>query len=100
MLGVQAHVFMAHGAVSEICARAMAEGAIKRSDANLSVSITGIAGPRGATETKPVGLVHIATARLGRTTAHEEHFFKGDRTEVRMQAVEAAIRMLIKAATN
>lgn len=94
MLSVPAHIFMAHGAVSEACAKTMAEGAVKNSTADLSVAITGIAGPGGATETKPVGLVYVSTARKGCDTLCEEHYFKGDRTEVRMQAVEVAMKML------
>lgn len=85
MLNVPAHIFMVQGTVSEECARAMAEGAIETSYANLSASVTGIAGPGGATDTKPVGLVHIAVAREGFETLHEEHVFKGDRERVRIQ---------------
>lgn len=94
MLGVPAYAFIDHGDVSEECALAMVHGALNHSHANLSVSITGIAGPGGATETKPVGRVHIACAREGFDTLHEQHTFKGDREGVRMQAIESALRLL------
>jgi len=98
ILGVPAHLFMEHGAVSQECALAMAEGALKNSNANVSIAVTGIAGPGGATATKPVGLVHIASARQGFATQHEEFIFEGDRSEVRMQAVEAAMKLINKVA--
>ena len=98
ILGVPAHIFMAQGAVSDECATAMAEGALTKADADLSVSVTGIAGPSGATATKPVGLVHLAVARKGLNTYNECHEFKGDRTDVREQAVESAMKLLNKAA--
>lgn len=94
MLGVAAYVFMEDGSVSEACARAMADGAMEHSHANLSASVTGIAGPGGATTDKPVGRVHIAVARDGFETLHEQHDFKGDRERVRMQAIESTLRLL------
>ncbi|MBM3566642.1 MAG: CinA family protein, partial [Alphaproteobacteria bacterium] len=96
LLGVPGHLFASVGAVSEEVARAMAEGALDRSPAHLGVSVTGIAGPSGGTETKPVGLVHMASARQGRATLHERHIFAGDRDAVRRQAVEAALRLLLR----
>lgn len=96
MLGVPAHLFAAVGAVSEEVARAMAEGALERAPAHISVSATGIAGPGGGTETKPVGLVHMASARHGRATLHERHVFSGDRDAVRRQATETALRLLLR----
>ena len=66
MLGVPAGLIAQHGAVSEAVARAMAEGALARSGADVAVAVTGIAGPGGATAAKPVGLVHFAVARAGR----------------------------------
>ena len=94
MLGVLPEVFTEHGAVSEPCARAMAQGALEQAPANLSAAVTGIAGPGGATAGKPVGLVHIAVARDGFETLHERHVFKGDRDRVRIQAVESTLRLL------
>ena len=87
-----------HGAVSEPVARAMAEGAIDRSHAQLGVAITGIAGPSGATEIKPVGLVHIAAARAGRETSHRRHVLEGDREAIRMQSIDAALDLLFRQA--
>lgn len=94
MLGVPQAIFAQHGEVSEACARAMAEGAIAHAPVDLAISVTGIAGPGGGSETKPVGLVHIACARRGFETRHERHVFKGDRDRVRIQAVESAMRLL------
>ena len=95
MLGVPAATLRQHGAVSEAVARIMAEGAIRNSTAQLSVAVTGIAGPGGGTDEKPVGLVHIAAARAGEPTLHREYRF-GDigRSEVRLASVEAALEML------
>jgi len=98
MLGVPEALFEAVGAVSEEVARAMAEGAVARSNADLAVSVTGIAGPGGATETKPLGLVHMAVAGGMGGTRHERHVFSGDRDQVRAGAVAAALEMLDRAA--
>ena len=99
MLGVPDSLLAAHGAVSAEVARAMAEGALERSSADLGVAVTGIAGPGGATAAKPVGLVHIAAARRGGDTVDERHVFSGDRAAVRLQAVEAALVLLLRQAT-
>lgn len=98
MLAVPAELFETVGAVSEEVARAMAEGALKHSRADLAVSVTGIAGPGGATETKPVGLVHLAVARDGFETIHAGQVFDGDRAAVRRASVIAALDMLMQAA--
>ena len=99
MLGVPAGLIVKHGAVSEPVARAMAEGALSRSAAEISVAITGIAGPGGATDTKPVGLVHLAAARRGGPTLHLERRY-GDlgRSAVRDAAVLDALELLERAA--
>lgn len=94
MLGVSAALIAAHGAVSEPVARAMAEGALARSHADIAVSVTGIAGPGGATPAKPVGLVHLACARRGRTTLHAREVFAGDRAGIRHAAVAAAFELI------
>jgi len=96
MLGVPAALFepSAPGAVSKDVARAMAEGALKQSNAQISVAVTGIAGPGGGTEAKPVGLVHIAAARDDAETLLESHVFAGGRDAVRMQAVAAALALV------
>ncbi len=98
-LGVPKALLVEHGAVSAEVARAMAEGVLRRSPAQIGVGVTGIAGPTGATPNKPVGLVHIAVARVGRTTDHERHVYEGDRDTVRLKAVDTALRMLARAAS-
>ncbi len=72
MLGVPRALTTKRGAVSQDVARAMAEGALKNSDAQVAVAVTGIAGPGGGTAEKPVGLVHVAVAREGHETLHGE----------------------------
>jgi nicotinamide-nucleotide amidase len=94
MLGVPMAVIEAHGAVSEPVARALAEGAIARSKADIAVSITGVAGPGGGSAEKPVGLVHFATARRGGATIAERRIFPGDRDMVRLAAVAAALSLI------
>lgn len=103
MLGVPATLINTHGAVSAEVAVAMAVGAITKSRADAAVAVTGIAGPGGATDTKPVGRVYIATAvRKGKATA-KEYTFSGDRTAIRLAtAVEALdrLRQVRPTATN
>lgn len=96
LLGVPADMIEAHGAVSEQVARAMAEGALDRSRADIAVSITGVAGPGGGSEEKPVGLVHVACARREQLTDHRRMLF-GDqgRTRIRVLSVRTAF-VLIK----
>jgi nicotinamide-nucleotide amidase len=107
MLGVEQALIEARGAVSAEVAVAMAAGALRYSRAQISVAITGIAGPGGGSAEKPVGLVHFAAAKLsGRdgdrvefATIHSEERF-GDigRAEVRTKSVETALRLLLEAA--
>ncbi len=96
MLGVPAALFDdgAPGAVSDEVVRAMAEGALENSPADLGIAVTGVAGPTGGTAEKPVGLVHIACARKGAETLAEHHRFDGDRDDVRAQSVDAALKLL------
>lgn len=97
LLGVPEAVLGSHGAVSEPVARAMAEGARNRAETDLSVSITGIAGPGGGSPEKPVGLVHFGCASPP-GVAHERHVFEGlDREGVRIASVRTALRMLLNA---
>jgi nicotinamide-nucleotide amidase len=97
LLGVAAELIAAHGAVSEAVARAMATGALAGSSAQVAIAVTGIAGPGGGSPEKPVGLVHIAAAREG-AVLHEEHRFgEIGRSAVRMNSVEAALRLLLRA---
>jgi nicotinamide-nucleotide amidase len=91
MLGVPAILIDSVGAVSEQVACAMAEGAIKHSDGDISISVTGIAGPGGGSNGKPVGLVHMAVGLKGHQTLHERHFFLGGRTTVRKATVENSL---------
>lgn len=98
MLGVRAETLQAYGAVSEPTAREMAAGAVAHSNASVAVSITGIAGPGGASENKPVGLVHFAATKLDGTVLHVERRF-GDlgREHVRAAALEQALSLLEEA---
>ena len=98
MLGVPADLIAAEGAVSEAVARAMAEGALAHSQGDVAVAVTGIAGPGGATATKPVGLVHFGLAVKDRPIVHWERRY-GDlgRTAVRAHAVEDALSLLERA---
>jgi nicotinamide-nucleotide amidase len=96
LLGVSETVLAENGAVSEKTARAMAEGAIARSKAQVALSITGIAGPTGGTPEKPVGTVWFAWAGAGHDTVAARYVFEGDRHEVRRQAVERALQRLIE----
>jgi nicotinamide-nucleotide amidase len=107
MLGVEQALIEARGAVSAEVAVAMAAGALRYSRAQISVAITGIAGPGGGSAEKPVGLVHFAAAKLsGRdgdrvefAAIHSEERF-GDigRAEVRTKSVDTALRLLLEAA--
>lgn len=98
LLGVPLPLIAAKGAVSEEVARAMAAGALQHSRAAVAVAVTGIAGPGGATPTKPVGLVHFAALRRGGPTHCARHVFPGDRAEVRRAAVDTALSLLLLAA--
>lgn len=95
MLGVEAQDLETYGAVSEPVARAMAIGAVAQSRAKAAVSITGIAGPGGGSETKPVGLVHFACAAPDGTVVHVERRF-GDigRDQVREESLYQALTLL------
>ena len=91
MLGVKTETLTRHGAVSEPTACAMAEGALAHSHADLTVAITGIAGPAGGTLEKPVGTVCFAWAARKQPTQTRTQRFSGDRETVRRQAVKAAL---------
>jgi nicotinamide-nucleotide amidase len=100
MIGVPATLIARVGAVSEEVARAMAEGALHASGADIAVAVTGIAGPGGGSAEKPVGLVHCGCARKGFPTAHRELRLGGiGREAVRLATVAAAIEMAYVAAT-
>jgi nicotinamide-nucleotide amidase len=95
MLGVPAATLKRHGAVSAETAAAMARGALRKSRADLAVSITGIAGPGGGSKQKPVGLVYFAAAsRDGRRLARRRLYGDVGRTRVRLRSVVEAIALL------
>ena len=112
LLGVPNDLMIQHGAVSSEVARAMALGALRHARADLAVAVTGIAGPGGGTESKPVGLVHLAAARRSidqaehseavracdqnnfQVTQRECRFGDIGRTEVRLETVAVALEML------
>lgn len=99
LLGVSTQTLETFGAVSKETAVSMATGALKELKADLTVSVTGIAGPGGATRGKPVGLVHFAVAaRDGRVIAREKRFGAIGRTAVRMRSVVEALKMLTELA--
>ena len=91
MLGVPADVIASDGAVSEPVARAMAEGALERSLADVTVAVTGVAGPGGGSVEKPVGLVHFGLAAGGKTTTALHKIFDGDRRAIRLATVAEAL---------
>lgn len=98
MLAVDSELIAEHGAISEAVAEAMAKGALAAAKVDVSVAITGIAGPGGGTPQKPVGLVFIAVASRSDVVTRR-YQFSGDRLAVRMQSVQTALQML-KATTN
>ena len=97
MLGVPAELILQQGAVSEAVARAMADGALRNSMADVAVAITGVAGPGGGSADKPVGLVHFACA----TRLHAQHIERrfGDigRTAIRTASVDQALQLVLLA---
>ncbi len=95
LLGVPATLITQHGAVSEPVARAMAEGALRHSAAQVAVAVTGVAGPTGGTPDKPVGLVWFAFALPGRVLSEQMHF-PGDRAAVRVATVHHALSRLVE----
>ena len=95
LLGVPADVLAAHGAVSEHTVRAMVDGARRRFGADLAVAVSGIAGPGGGTQDKPVGTVHLAWAAPTGIVA-ARRIFAGSRDSVRRQTVALALERLIE----
>lgn len=93
LLGVPPETIAAHGAVSEATARAMAEGILRKSRAQVSAAITGIAGPSGGRPEKPVGTVFVAVAGPGGTRC-QRHQFRGERESIKEQSTEAALALL------
>lgn len=95
MLGVDSQLIAVHGAVSEQVARAMATGALSHAMADITVAVTGVAGPGGGSAEKPVGLVHFGASRRGRGVIHQQVRF-GDisRSAIRIASVRQALAML------
>jgi len=94
LLGVPAELIAQHGAVSGEVVRAMADGIMSRSRAHIAVAVTGIAGPGGGSQAKPVGTIWIAIALRGQPAAATLLQLKGDRSAVRQQTVAWAMRAL------
>jgi len=99
VLGVPDEVLATKGAVSSECAAAMAEGARRLLKTDLAVALTGIAGPGGGTDEKPVGLVWFGLASKSSTTT-EKMIFSGDRERVRASAIEHALLLLLAASSE
>ena len=95
LLGVDAALIAAHGAVSEEVVRAMAAGAIARSRAQVAVAVTGVAGPTGGSRAKPVGTVWFGFMRDGQLSSEVQHF-DGDRAAVRLATVQHALQRLVQ----
>jgi nicotinamide-nucleotide amidase len=94
LLGIDAALIAAEGAVSEPVARAMAEGAVARSQAQVAVAVTGVAGPTGGSAEKPVGTVWFGWSVAGRVRT-ERRRFDGDRAAVRAATVQHALQTLL-----
>jgi len=97
LLGVDGHLLVVHGAVSGEVAAAMAEGARRRIGTDISVAVTGIAGPDGGTAAKPVGLTYIACAGVAGTVVHERRW-TGDRRANKRASAGDALAMALAAA--
>jgi len=96
MIGVPMDLIGQVGAVSKEVAIAMAEGALKHSRAGISIAVTGVAGPGGGSDEKPVGLVHIASARNSHPTLHREcRFGPKSRADIRHVTVLAALELVL-----
>ena len=95
LLGMDAALIAAHGAVSEEVARAMAAGAIARSRAQVAVAVTGVAGPTGGSRAKPVGMVWFGFMLAGQCSSEVQHF-DGDRAAVRLATVQHALHRLVQ----
>ena len=95
LLGVPTDTIETHGAVSEAVVRAMAEGALARSRADVAVAVSGVAGPGGGTAAKPVGLVHLACARRGGMIVHlEKRYDDSGRGAIRLMTIDDALGLL------
>ena len=95
ILGVKAETLEQYGAVSEETAREMAQGCAKKAEVDIAVGITGIAGPTGGTEEKPVGLVYMGCYYKNEAKV-KKFIFSGDRLQVRQQSVEEALKFILE----
>lgn len=100
MLEVSATLLTNEGAVSAAVVKAMAQGAIKNSEANLAVAVSGIAGPRGGTKDKPIGTVWIAWGKEGEEPEAKKYLFTGNRKQIRSQTVEKALQGILRHLSN
>lgn len=98
-VGVKRETLMSYGVVSEQVAAEMAQGCAKTAETEMGLSTTGIAGPLGGTEEKPVGLVYVGCYLKGKVEVRR-YIFKGDRMKIREQAVEAALELAVQCLNN
>jgi nicotinamide-nucleotide amidase len=94
VLGVPSDAIAEFGAVSDIVAAAMAEGALAQSGSDLAISVTGVAGPNGGTKEKPVGLVYLSLAQLEEDAVIKRYVFAGTRDDIRRSTVGAALELI------
>ncbi len=100
LLGVPRELIIEHGAVSDIVAAAMAEGALAQADAQVALAVTGIAGPDGGSKEKPIGLVYLALAQDDQDAMVKRYVFAGTRTDIRRASVAAALELLLDRLKN
>ncbi|GJL84810.1 MAG: hypothetical protein DHS20C02_05850 [Micavibrio sp.] len=96
LLNVPKQIITANGAVSAQVAESMAKGALDNSQGDIAISITGIAGPDGGSDEKPVGTIYIGYTIKGGKTGNTHHVFEGNRDDIRQQSTEAALSLLIE----
>lgn len=96
LLDIPEPMLTQYGAVSAAVAQAMAQGVLAKTNADIAISVTGIAGPDGGSADKPVGLVYIGYGLKGGPISVSKHNFDGDRGAVRRQTVEASLRHILK----
>ena len=92
-LGVSEEVSRTHGAVSAEVTKGLAEGGLANSTAGIAIAVTGYAGPTGGNDKDPVGTCYVSVSREGQETVVERHLCDGNRDEVRLAAVEAALKL-------
>lgn len=98
LLGVLKVDLKQFGAVSDVVARSMAEGGLKEAGTGICIAVTGIAGPGGGSDEKPVGLVYLACACKHRPTLIEKNIYSGNRDDVRRKTVQSALKLIISQA--